>query len=85
MASTLDAPPSQDAYTKVGARLTYRPPTENWRVTLFGNNITDEEIYEFCGTSRGVYVYRHARPANWGVEFSETGATDEFVLRKRAS
>jgi len=71
--STVDAPPSlcnQDGYTKVGARVTYVPPAENWRVSLFGNNITDEKIYEFCNTSRGVYTYRHARPAYWGIEFT---------------
>jgi outer membrane receptor protein involved in Fe transport len=69
----MNASPSlcaQSAYTKVGVRLTYRPADSQWRATLFGNNVTDEKIYEFCNNSRGVYTYRHARPANWGIEFS---------------
>ena len=71
--SVIDAPPSQcnqDAYTKVGTRVTYVPAAGNWRATLFGNNITDELIYEACTASRGVYRYRYERPAYWGVEFS---------------
>jgi iron complex outermembrane receptor protein len=59
----------QDSYTRVGARLTYVPPAGNWQASLFGQNITDEEIYETCGDTRGVYVYRHERPAYWGLEF----------------
>jgi iron complex outermembrane receptor protein len=59
----------QDAFTRVGARLTYVPPAGNWQASLFGQNITDEEIFERCGESRGVYNYRHERPAYWGVEF----------------
>jgi hypothetical protein len=53
----------------VGARVTYVPPAGNWQASLFGQNITDQEILEFCGSSRGVYRYRHERPAYWGVEF----------------
>jgi iron complex outermembrane receptor protein len=71
-AASRDAPPSfcnQDGYTKVGARLTYVPPAGNWQASLYGQNITDEEIYENCGDSRGVFTYRHERPAYWGLEF----------------
>ena len=71
--STLDAPPSicnQPSYTKVGARLTYTPPAGNWRAALFGYNITDEKILEMCGDTRGLYTYRHERPAWWGAEFT---------------
>jgi iron complex outermembrane receptor protein len=59
----------QDSYTKVGARVTYVPPQGNWQASLFGQNITDEEILETCTATRGVYVYRHERPAYWGIEF----------------
>jgi iron complex outermembrane receptor protein len=59
----------QDSYTRVGARLTYAPAAGNWQASLFGNNVTDELIYENCSDSRGVYVYRHERPAYWGLEF----------------
>lgn len=61
---------NQSSYSKVNARVTYLPAVGNWRASLFGSNITDELIYEFCGDSRGVYRYRHARPAYWGLEFS---------------
>lgn len=61
---------NQSSYSKVNARVTYLPAVGNWRASLFGSNITDELIYEFCGDSRGVYRYRHARPAYWGIEFS---------------
>ena len=60
----------QPAYTKVSARITYVPAGSNWRASLFGNNITDEKILEACQTSRGVYRYRHERPAYWGLEFT---------------
>jgi iron complex outermembrane receptor protein len=72
-ATTIDAPPSlcnQDSWTKVGARVTYVPPAGNWRASLFGQNITDEKILEACTDSRGVYRYRHERPAYWGLEFT---------------
>ncbi len=61
---------NQPSYSKVGARVTYMPAAGNWRASLIGNNITDEKIYEFCGDSRGVYRYRHERPAYWGLEFT---------------
>ena len=73
-ATTKGAPLSimcgQKGYTKVGARVTYVPAGTNWRASLFGNNITDEKILESCQTSRGVYRYRHERPAYWGLEFT---------------
>ena len=50
--------------------MTYLPAAGNWRASLIGNNITDERIYAFCGDSRGVYRYRHERPAYWGLEFT---------------
>jgi outer membrane receptor protein involved in Fe transport len=68
----LDAPESfcyQDSYSRLGARLTYVPPAGNWQASLFGQNITDEEIYETCAETRGVYVSRFERPAYWGLEF----------------
>jgi iron complex outermembrane receptor protein len=70
--STNDAPASycnQKSYAKFGARVTYVPPQGNWQASLFGQNITDENIFEYCGASRGVYRYRYERPAYWGVEF----------------
>jgi len=61
---------SEGDYAKWRARLTYEPPSRNYEVSLFGNNITDELIYEHCNDRRGAYIYRHERPATWGLEFS---------------
>jgi iron complex outermembrane receptor protein len=63
-------PCTQDSYQKVGARLTYEPASANWRATIFGENITDERIFEACTDSRGIWRYRHERPAYWGIEFA---------------
>jgi len=57
-------------YSKWRARLTYASPLRNYEISLFGNNVTDERIYETCGQGRGVYEYRYERPEYWGVEFS---------------
>jgi hypothetical protein len=68
-----DSPPTfcfEDDYAKWRTRLTYESPARSYQVSLFGNNISDELIYERCRTFRGLYLYRHARPASWGVEFS---------------
>jgi iron complex outermembrane receptor protein len=60
----------QGDYAKWRARLTYEPPSRNYEISLFGNNVTDELIYERCGQGRGIYVYRYAPPEAWGIEFS---------------
>jgi len=67
-----DAPPSscfQDSYTKLRARLTYEPQAGNYEVSLFGNNIGDELIFENCARTVGLFTYRYAEPASWGIEF----------------
>jgi iron complex outermembrane receptor protein len=63
-------PCTQPSYTKVGARLTYEPAGANWRATVFGENITDELIFESCADSRAIWKYRYERPAYWGFEFA---------------
>jgi len=68
-----DSPPTfcfQGDYAKWRARLTYEPQGGNYRVSLFGNNVNDELYYETCREFRGLYVYRHAQPAAWGLEFA---------------
>jgi iron complex outermembrane receptor protein len=60
----------EHSYAKWRARLTYEPPAGIYQVSLYGNNITDELIYEQCGRARGAYGYRYERPATWGIEFS---------------
>ncbi len=57
-------------YTKWRARLGYEPADGGYQISLFGDNITDELIYELCGGGRGAYGYRYERPAAWGLEFS---------------
>jgi len=68
-----DSPPTfcfEGDYAKWRTRLTYEPAAGNYEVSLYGNNINDERIYEFCNEFRGLYRYRHAQPASWGVEFA---------------
>ena len=68
-----DSPPSfcfQGDYAKWRTRLTYESAAGGYQVSLYGNNISDELIYEHCRVFNGLYVYRHAQPAAWGVEFS---------------
>ena len=68
-----DAPSAcfQPAYSKLRARLTYEPAAANYEVSVFGNNIGDETIFEGCsGNSGGLMQYRLAAPAAWGVEFN---------------
>jgi len=68
-----NSPPSfchEGSYAKWRMRLSYEPPAHNFRVTLYGDNITDERIYEYCNQAAGLYLYRYERPATWGVEFS---------------
>jgi len=57
-------------YTKWRTRLSFEPADGGYEVSLFGDNITDELIYELCGGGRGAYGYRYERPATWGIEFS---------------
>jgi len=60
----------QDSYAKFRARLTYEPAGGAWQASLFGYNITDEEILLGCGATRtGTYRWYHQPPAQWGAEF----------------
>jgi len=68
-----DSPPSfcfQGDYAKWRTRLTYEAAAGDYQVSLYGNNVSDELIYEHCRVFNGLYLYRHAQPASWGVEFS---------------
>jgi iron complex outermembrane receptor protein len=60
----------QDSYTKLRARLTYADQAGRWQASLFGYNITDEEILFRCRAIRsGVYGRWLQAPAQWGLEF----------------
>ena len=59
----LSGPPNafefcQRDYTKWRARLAYEPASSDYQVSLYGDNITDELIYELCGGGRGACGYR---------------------------
>lgn len=60
----------QDSYSKWRTRLTYEPPGNKYRVSLFGLNITDEEIIASCGYSWGLALTTLQAPASWGLEFN---------------
>jgi iron complex outermembrane receptor protein len=68
-----DSPPSfcfQGDYAKWRTRLTYESAAGDYQASLYGNNISDGLFYEHCTEYRGLYLYRHAQPASWGIEFS---------------
>jgi iron complex outermembrane receptor protein len=61
----------QSSYTKVRLRATYVPEQGNWQASLFGYNITDEEILFRCAEGRsGAYQHFYEAPARWGAEFT---------------
>jgi iron complex outermembrane receptor protein len=61
----------QESYSKWRTRITYAPSAGNWSASLYGNNITDEEIKNLCGPGRtGVYRWLLEPPAWWGAEFT---------------
>jgi outer membrane receptor protein involved in Fe transport len=59
----------QDSYTKWRVRATYEPESANWQASLFGYNITDEEVLFRCAPTRsGGFGYFYEAPATWGAE-----------------
>jgi len=60
----------QDSYSKLRARLTYEPAGGNYGVSLYGRNISDQEIISACGYSWGFAVKTLEAPAMWGLEFN---------------
>jgi iron complex outermembrane recepter protein len=63
----------QDAYTLVNASLTWRSADERWSVSLFGQNLGDEEY--FVGgfadlVDQGYAEVLLGRPLEWGVTLS---------------
>jgi hypothetical protein len=61
----------QDSYAKWRARVTYEPPAGSWQASLFGYNITDEEILIRCAPLRsGAWGTWYQAPAQWGAEFT---------------
>ncbi len=61
----------QDSYSKWRFRATYVPQEGDWQASLFGYNITDEEILYRCGGNRGgSYKTLYQAPSQWGAEFT---------------
>ena len=61
----------QDSYAKWRTRVTYEPPTGSWQASLFGYNITNEEILYRCAPLRsGAWGTWYQAPAQWGAEFT---------------
>ena len=60
----------QDSYSKLRARLSYESPGGNYGVSLYGRNISDEEILANCGFSWGIGLKTLEAPATWGLEFN---------------
>jgi iron complex outermembrane receptor protein len=61
----------QDSYAKWRARVTYEPAQGSWQASLFGYNITDEEILYRCAPLRsGAWGTWYQAPAQWGAEFT---------------
>jgi iron complex outermembrane receptor protein len=60
----------QDSFAKWRTRLTYEPANANWQASLYGSNITDEEILFRCQENRSGMIGRwYQAPSQWGVEF----------------
>lgn len=61
----------QDAYGLLDASLTYFNDVHNYRVSLFGRNLTDEEYFEFAANVANIdTVTWGGMPRVFGVEFA---------------
>jgi len=70
---TKEAPHSscyQDSYAKFDGRLTYQPANADWNIALYGGNLTDERIIDYCFSTRSVWNWRLQRPRFFGLEFT---------------
>lgn len=69
-------PLTQDSYHWLRARLSYRDPSDSWTVSVFADNITDEEVVTnavYNGAVSGqLGVGSLAPPRTWGVSISKT-------------
>ena len=61
----------QDAFGLLNARFTYSPPENNWRLALFGTNLTDEAYLNsgFLSTGTTQDLATIGRPREIGVSF----------------
>jgi iron complex outermembrane receptor protein len=59
---------SQDAYGLLSLRGSWTSPNGSWTVSVFGNNVTDEEYLIFSGAGFLGNNRIHGAPASWGAE-----------------
>ncbi len=59
----------QDAYTTVGANVTYTSPDDQYYVRLWGKNLTEEEYYTggFDFSFRGALLFNIGEPRSYGI------------------
>ena len=57
----------QPSYGLLTARLTYRNPDDDWRVTVFGTNLTNEEYLTQSQNSRGLGMAVYSDPRQYGI------------------
>jgi|GEM_PF-1323678 len=61
----------QPSYQKWRLRASYVPADSNWQASIFGYNLTDEEILFRCAPIRsGSYGAFYEAPSQWGAEFT---------------
>ena len=60
----------QPANTIVNARLSWLSPSERFRYSFFGNNLTDEETMLYVRSSTTGDLVSYSKPRSWGVSLS---------------
>lgn len=60
----------QPAYGIVNARLIYTPPSENWDLSIYGKNLTDEEYYRNVAISGPSGLGTPGDPLTYGFSFN---------------
>ena len=67
----------QEAFGLLGANLTYESEQGDWKVSVFGTNLTDEEYANIImdiggttGTALGFRMVEPGRPREYGIAFT---------------
>lgn len=59
---------TQDAFGLLNARISYNPPSDNWSLSLWANNVTDEEYFDdIVGNAAGIRG-SYGAPRTFGVD-----------------
>jgi len=61
----------QESYTTLNLLFSYTRPNAPWQVQLYGNNVTDEEVFNLGGPNdrSRAYSYAYQPPAVYGLRF----------------